>query len=106
MSEQESPPPVVDDRQHDQFVLKWKGATAFLEYEVADGRLLLIHTEVPESLGGQGIGGRLVQAGVDRAKQDDLTVVPWCPFARRWLRDHSDAAAAVAIDWSSSPASE
>jgi predicted GNAT family acetyltransferase len=104
MSEQESPPPVVDDREHDRFVLEWHGATAFLEYEVDDGRLLLIHTEVPESLGGRGIGGRLVQAGVDRAKRDRLTVIPWCPFARRWLRDHSDAAAAVAIDWSSSPA--
>jgi predicted GNAT family acetyltransferase len=105
MSEQESLPPVVDDRDHDRFVLESHGVTAFLEYEVDDNRLLLIHTEVPESLGGRGIGGRLVQAGVDRAEQEDLTVVPWCPFARRWLRDHSDAAATVAIDWTSSPAS-
>jgi uncharacterized protein len=103
MSEPASPPPVVDDPEHERFVLEWHGATAFLEYEVDDGRLLLIHTEVPQSLVGRGIGGRLVHAGVDRAGQDGLTVVPWCPFARRWLRDHADAAATVTIDWSRPP---
>ena len=32
-------------------------------------------------------------------RADELTVVPWCPFARRWLQEHPDEAAAVTIDW-------
>ncbi len=61
--------------------------------------MLLVHTEVPEAWGGRGIGGRLVRAALARAKANGLTVVPWCPFARRWLQEHPDEAAAVTIDW-------
>jgi hypothetical protein len=31
--------------------------------------------------------------------------VPWCPYARRWLHDHTDVAATVAVDWSTPPPS-
>ena len=34
-----------------------------------------------------------------------LTVVPWCPYARRWLQEHPDEAAAVKIDWETHPTS-
>jgi predicted GNAT family acetyltransferase len=40
-----------------------------------------------------------VTAAVDRAARDGLTIVPFCPFARRWLERHSDVADRVAIDW-------
>jgi predicted GNAT family acetyltransferase len=75
-----------------------------LDYEVEDGRLVLVHTEVPKQLGGRGLGGRLVQAGVERAAREGLTVAPWCPYARKWLRDHPDAIASVVVDWSEPPA--
>lgn len=66
-------------------------------------RLILEHTEVPESLGGRGIGGTLVRAALERAANEGLTVVPWCPFARKWLRDHADELTA-SIDWQTKPA--
>ncbi|MBF6555593.1 MAG: N-acetyltransferase [Acidimicrobiales bacterium] len=47
--------------------------------------MVLIHTEVPEELAGHGVGGRLVRASLDRAAREGLTIVPLCPFARRWL---------------------
>ncbi len=103
MTEQQSPPEVVDDTDHHRFVAEVDGAVAWLDYQVGEGRLVLVHTEVPEQLGGRGLGGRLVQAGVARAARDGLTLAPWCPYARRWLRDHADAAASVEIDWSERP---
>jgi predicted GNAT family acetyltransferase len=103
VSEEEAQPQVVDNVARDQFVFESEGAIAHLDYEVEDGRLILIHTEVPEELGGRGIAGRLVQAGAARAARDGLTVAPWCPYARRWLRDHPDVAATVVIDWSEPP---
>ena len=36
---------------------------------------------------------------VDRARAEGLTIVPWCPYARHWLRGHPDATRAVSIDW-------
>ena len=88
---------VVDDAAHDRFVLTQDGALAELVYCRDGDRLILLHTEVPERLRGRGIGGRLVRAAVEWAAADGLTVVPSCPYARRWLRDHPDAAATVGV---------
>jgi predicted GNAT family acetyltransferase len=103
MNAQDSVPPVVDDTAHGRFVIEDEGATAQLLYEVEGRRLLLLHTEVPEQLGGRGLAGRLVRASVARAAADGLVIVPWCPYARKWLQDHPDVAAGVTIDWSERP---
>jgi predicted GNAT family acetyltransferase len=91
--------PVVDDTAGSRFVISEGGTEAELIYARQGDRLILVHTEVPEVWGGHGIGGRLVRAAVARAKADGLTVVPWCPYARRRLQEHPDEAAAVTIDW-------
>ena len=81
------------------FVAQDAGMLAQLIYKTAPGRLVLVHAEVPEHLAGRGIGGSLVRAALDRAVVEDLTVVPRCPFARRWLKDHPEAASTARIDW-------
>jgi hypothetical protein len=91
--------PVVDDTATSRFVLKEGTTEAELIYVVLGGRMVLAHTEVPEEWGGHGIGGRLVRAALAVAVANALTVVPLCPFARRWLQGHPDEAAAVTIDW-------
>jgi uncharacterized protein len=94
-------PDVVDVPEESRFVLRAPGATAELDYHLNGSRLVLIHTEVPQALSGHGVGGRLVRAAIDRAARDRLTVVPWCPFARRWLQDHPDESARITLDWDS-----
>jgi uncharacterized protein len=94
---------VVDVPAESRFVVRPHGAEAELVYHLHGDRLVLIHTEVPDELAGQGIGGRLVEAAVQRARADQLTLVPWCPFARRWLQDHRDAVAGLDVDWESQP---
>ena len=82
--------PVVDDLAHDRFVVDQDGAIAQLRYQAGDDRLVLTHTEVPEEVGGRGVAGRLVRAAAERAVRDGLTLVPWCPCARKWLHDRQD----------------
>jgi uncharacterized protein len=94
---------VRDDRPHHRFVFGNDGAVGELAYEVDGDRMFLLHTEVADALQGQGVGGQLVTAAVSRASDDGLTVVPWCPYARRWLRKHADVAGTVALDWSTPP---
>jgi predicted GNAT family acetyltransferase len=96
-------PDVVDVPAENRFVVEADGAVAELLYRAQGDRLYLIHTEVPEALGGRGLGGRLVRAALERAEREHLTVVPWCPFARRWLKEHPDAAAGVALDFTTLP---
>ena len=85
-----------------RFVVEVDGAVAQLVYDAAPGRLVLIHTEVPDEIGGHGIAGDLVRAAVDRAHAGGETIVPLCPYARRWLREHPDVAGTVEIDWKAS----
>jgi predicted GNAT family acetyltransferase len=91
--------PVVDDSAENRFVISEDGTEAELFYARQGDRLILVHTGVPEAWSGHGIGGRLVRTALARAKAEGLTVVPWCPYARRWLQEHPDEAASVTIDW-------
>ncbi|HEX4820192.1 MAG TPA: GNAT family N-acetyltransferase [Acidimicrobiales bacterium] len=90
---------VVDRADEERFVIEEDGHTSELVYHLNGSRFVLIHTEVPDELAGRGIGGRLVRAALDRARREDLTVVPKCPFARSWLEQHPDATDGVTIDW-------
>src|ERR1700691_1380325 len=96
---------VVDDSAGSRFVVREGGAEAELLYVIEGDRMLLVHTEVPAAWGGRGIGGRLVRSALSPAQPNSLTRVRWCPFARRWLQEHPDAAWAVLIDWETPPPS-
>ena len=86
-----------------RFVIRHDEVEAELVYQLDGDTMLIVHTEVPDALGGRGIGGHLVNAAVNRAAAEGLTVVPWCPFARQYLRRHPDVAALVSVDWSPPP---
>ena len=92
-------PEVIDNRELSRFEIRIGDAVALLTYRRRADRLVLVHTEVPEQLGGHGLAGALTRAAVDRAAAEGLTIVPLCPFARSWLERHPDAVASVSIDW-------
>ena len=90
-------PPVVDNEAASRFEVSIDGHVAELVYRRHGDRLVLVHTGVPEELEGRGVGGMLVKAAIERAVQQGLTVVPRCPFARRWLERHPEVAGRVTI---------
>jgi hypothetical protein len=90
---------VTDNTEASRLEIHADADMAELVYRTRAGRLVLIHTEVPDSLGGRGLGGQLVLGAIGKATQEGLTVVPLCPFARGWLERHPDDAARVSIDW-------
>ena len=91
---------VTDNQDDSQLEIRAEGHLAELMYRTRAGRLVLVHTEVPEALGGRGLGGELVRAAIRKATAEGMTLVPLCPFARSWLERHPDEAKAVPIDWS------
>jgi uncharacterized protein len=93
---------IVDNAARSRYEVTRDGHTAELDYTIEGDRIVLLHTEVPKALGGQGIGGELIQAAVQRAARDGLTIIPLCSYARRWLERHPDNVGAVAIDWRAS----
>jgi uncharacterized protein len=93
-------PAVVDNTTENRFEASIDGAQAELLYRRRGDRLVLVHTGVPDELGGHGLGGRLVEAAIVKAAAEGLTLVPLCPFARSWLERHPGAVAGVTVDWS------
>ncbi len=89
------PSDVVDNSDRHRLELHVDDHLAHLDYTDRDGVLTLVHTVVPDELGGQGLGGVLVQAALAKAIAGGLTVVPQCPYAKSWLDKHPDAAASV-----------
>ena len=55
---------------------------AQLTYTVAGTKIILDHTEIDDSLRGTGTGRKLVAAAVDWAREEDVRLMPLCPFAR------------------------
>lgn len=91
---------LTEETDRSRFVYRVDGAPeGELVYRSSANVLTLLHTEVPEVLRGSGIGGRLVQAAVDRAAEHGEVVRPVCPFTRHWLDQHPEAADRITIDW-------
>jgi uncharacterized protein len=90
---------VFDNPTARRFELMVDGELAELVYRFDGDRMVLIHTEVPVSQEGKGLGGQLVRAAVDHAEQRGIILVPRCPFARGWLERHPDVASRVTIEW-------
>lgn len=55
---------------------------AALTYTVAGSRVILDHTDVDDALRGTGAGRKLVAAAVDWAREEEVKLMPLCPFAR------------------------
>ena len=57
---------------------------ALMHYQFSGpGKFIIDHTEVNEEYGGKGLGRKLVQAGVDFAREQHMKILPYCPFARK-----------------------
>lgn len=62
----------------------------YTEFEVDDrGRLVLPHTEIDPAFKGRGLGGELVSRALADVASRGETVVPLCPFVRRYLRENT-----------------
>jgi len=72
------------------FEIAQAGRTAFLEYVVTGGLMTLVHTEVPEELGGKGFGGKLVKFALEYAKRNNLRVAAHCEFAHSYIMRHKE----------------
>jgi predicted GNAT family acetyltransferase len=80
-----------NDAQH-RFEVTAEGHTAVLTYRQTDGRVTLIHTQVPPELRGRGIADALARAALHDARQRGLRVRPLCPFVQAFLKRHPEDA--------------
>ncbi|MDA0184012.1 N-acetyltransferase [Solirubrobacter phytolaccae] len=83
----------------DRFEVHVDGKLAgFAVYRRAPGLIDFLHTEVDPEFGGQGVGSALVREALAAAADEDLAVIPHCPFVRAYLQRHPELVALVPED--------
>jgi len=63
---------------------------AEMRYLIRNGVMNIYHTEVSPRLAGHNVGKRLVEAGVNYAREQNIKILPTCPFARATFARTSD----------------
>lgn len=89
---------ILHDEGRRRFEATVDGHRAELVYRGEGRHLVLVHTGVPDSLEGRGIGADLVRTAIAHARELGLVLVPECPFARTWIERHPDEARGVEIE--------
>ena len=66
------------------FIAQSEGKNAGeMTYSKAGEKLIIIdHTEVDSAFSGQGVGKKMVLAAVDFARENQIKILPLCPFAK------------------------
>ncbi len=73
-----------------RFEIEVEGGLAVSNYIIRGHTIYFVHTEVPPSLEGQGIGNTLARASLDYARANNLRVVPQCPFIAAFINRHEE----------------
>ena len=81
---------VRDNEAANRYEADIEGQKAFAAYQRDGDQITFVHTEVPSSLEGQGVGSRLAQVALDDAKVQGLSVVPACPFIASYIEEHQE----------------
>lgn len=72
------------------------GQECELDYRISGGVMTILHTGVPSAVGGRGIGGQLVRAAFEYAREQGWKVVPACSYAADFVRRHPEYATLTA----------
>ncbi|MEM1127448.1 MAG: GNAT family N-acetyltransferase [Bacteroidota bacterium] len=82
---------VVHNEKRARFEIEVEGHLAEANYiRTTNGRIVFTHTEVPVALEGQGLAGRLARHVLGYAREEELVVVPLCPFMAAYIRRHPE----------------
>jgi predicted GNAT family acetyltransferase len=82
---------VVDNPAMKRFELQLdEDEYAAAYYRLEDGRIVIVHTEVPFRFSGQGIASQLAQAVLEQIRGRGLKIVPQCQFFAAYLAKHPE----------------
>ena len=66
------------------FFVEYEGEVhAWMTYQMkAPDKMVIEHTEVDDELRGQNVGYKLVETAVEYAREHNIKITVWCPFAK------------------------
>ena len=79
-----------NNREAQRFELEVDGHLAHADYEREGDVTVFVHTIVPPSLQGQGIGSRLVEGALSQVRAEGGKVRPVCSFVAGYIAGHPE----------------
>ena len=82
---------ITDNAEQGRYEIRVDGDLAgFAEYERGEGAVVFTHTEVDSAFEGKGVGSALARGALDDVRAKGRSVVPLCPFIKKWIGRHPD----------------
>jgi hypothetical protein len=81
---------VRDNTALSRFELDAGSVTAFVNYRIDGGVIVLLHTETPPQARGQGLASQLTAGVLQIARARGLKVIPRCAFVRAYIAKHPE----------------
>lgn len=78
------------DADAGRFSVVVEAREAELDYRRDNGTITILHTGVPDAIGGRGIAADLVRAAFDWARAQGLKVRTSCSYSQAWLEKHPE----------------
>jgi uncharacterized protein len=83
---------IANNELERRFEVSINGLLSKLDYIQDEDTLVITHVGVHPDLRGQGLAGKLTQAGLEFAKANSLRVIPMCSYAAAYIRRHPEYA--------------
>lgn len=81
---------IINNEKENQFELQLANEKALVAYQPLANGIAFLHTEVPASMEGKGIGLALAKHVLEYAKTNHLKIVVYCPFIQMYMRRHPE----------------
>ena len=81
---------IINNEKDNQFELQLENEKALVAYKPFTNGIAFLHTEVPASMEGKGIGSALAKHVLEYAKTNHLKIVVYCPFIQMYMRRHPE----------------
>ena len=81
---------VFINEEANRFEARVEEYLCIIDFIPAEQVLVVTHTEVPPVLGGNGIAGLMTRVALAYAEDNQMWVVPLCPYMSAYLRRHPE----------------
>jgi len=82
--------PLVRNGEKRRFEIEVDGRLAFTNYGEFGNQIALVHTETDPELAGQGAASALIEKTLRYLEEEQLQLLPCCPFVFAFIQRHPD----------------
>lgn len=86
-------PRVVDNADKSRYeIYVGDDLAGFVLYRRGDSLIRFVHTEINPAYQGAGLASKLARTVLDLAREQQMSVLPVCPYISGWIAKHRDYA--------------